>query len=496
MNVKDKLKQLLSPGSSLTQRAVRGSIWIFALRITTRLFTLARMIVLARVLAPNDFGLMGIALLAMSTLEIFSQTGFDTALIQKKGDTDAYLDTCWTVQVIRGILLFGILFAAAPLVAAFFDTPKAAAIVRVIAVAELLKGFTNIGVIYFQKEIEFNKQFLYQFSSTLAHLAVAIPAALILRSVWALVFGLLAGQFVGLIMSYVIHPYKPRVKIDWGKGRELFNFGRWILGSSILAFLLTQGDDIFLGKVLGVTALGFYQMAYRLSNLPATEITHVISQVSFPVYSKVQDNIEKLRKAYLEVLQLTTFISIPLAVGIFVLAPDFTRLFLGEKWMPMVSAMKVLAFWGMLRSITASTGPLFYSIGRPDIVAKLQFVKLLLLAALIYPLTNQWRIVGTSLAVGGSALLLTPFYLYFSGKIVECSGFAFFRVFNVPAIGAIVMLFGMNFEKAWFSSERQFIGFFAVLTTGLCLYATTMLILDRVTGYNVFKIIRKRVVGH
>ncbi len=173
--------------AGLKARVVRGGMWVFALRITSRLFQLARTIVIARLLAPSDFGVFGIALLAMSALSTFSQTGFNAALVQKKQDTKHYLDTAWTVQAIRGGVLALIAFAIAPYVAAFFDAPAAKRILQVIALSVLLQGFTNIGVVYFQKELQFHKQFIYQLSGTLADIGVAISAAFLLRSVWALV---------------------------------------------------------------------------------------------------------------------------------------------------------------------------------------------------------------------------------------------------------------------------------------------------------------------
>lgn len=485
----------LTPDPGLSRRVIRGGMWVFSLGITGQVFRLARTIVLARVLVPDDFGLIGFALLAMSVLAIFSKIGFDIALIQGKDGTDLYLDTAWTAQVARGIVVSGVLFAAAPLVSMFFDAPEVVPIVRVIALAELFRGFTSIGIIYFRKELEFGKQFLYEFSGIVADLAVAIPAALILRSVWALVFGLLAGQFVQFIMSYVIHPYRPRLKIDLRELGQLFRFGKWILSSSILAFLLTQGDAILVGRILGATALGFYQMAYRLSNLPATQITQVISQVSFPAYSKLQDNAERLRKAYLEVLQLTFFISIPLATVIFILAPNFTALFLGEKWIPMVGAMKILVFWGALRSITASAGALLTGVGRPDITAKLQFTRLLVFATLVYPFTVRWGIIGTALVVCGVALLFTPFYMYFSGKLVGCPRYAFFRVIGAPTIGAIVMLLGASLAGVFLSAEQRFLNFLVLLVTSFLTYMATMLVLDRTTGYGFREVIYRRFIG-
>jgi len=228
---------------------------------------------------------------------------------------------------------------------------------------------------------------------------VAISAVLILKNVWALVLGLLAGNMMRCLVSYLVHPYRPRLSKYLGKVKELFAFGKWIMGSSVLVFLITQGDDIFVGKILGTTALGFYQLAYRISNLPTTEITHVISQVTFLAYSKLQDNIPRLREAYLKVLQLTALLSFPIAGLIFILAPDFTKIFLGEKWMPMVPAMQVLVFAGLIRSIQATRGAIFHAIGKPTIDTRWQVVRLSILAFSIYPFTIRAGIIGTSIAV-------------------------------------------------------------------------------------------------
>ena len=397
--VKEIVNNLAKPGEGLSQRVVRGGLWVFSLRISERAFSLIRLIILARILAPRDFGLMGIALLTMATLDTFSQTGFQVALVQKKDNVYAYLDAAWTVLILRGFLLFAILFFIAPHAAIFFKAPQAKLIIQVIGFSVLLQAFTNIGVVYFQKELEFNKQFVYQLSGTLADFAVAISAVLILRSVWALVFGLLAGSTARFITSYLIHSYRPHFTSDLRKVKELFGFGKWILGSSILIFLITQGDDIFVGKLLGITMLGFYQMAYRISNMPATEITHVISQVTFPAYSKLQDNLPKLREAYLRTLQLTAFLSFPIAGLIFVLAPDFTKIFLGEKWMPMVPAMQILAIFGVLRALNATTGPIFQAVGKPSILTKVSLIQLIFLAAIIYPFMTSGELIGVSWAV-------------------------------------------------------------------------------------------------
>ena len=490
--IKEIANNLITPGGTLSQRVVKGGFWVFLFRIVNRGFSLIRLIILARILSPNDFGLMGIALLTISTLETFSQTGFQAALIQKKEDIKSYLNSAWTVLILRGFVLLVILYFIAPYAAVFFNTPEAKPIIKVIGFSILFQAFTNIGITYFKKELEFNKEFIYQFSGTLADFIVAISAVLILENVWALVLGLLAGSIVRCFISYLIHPYRPRLNFNSEKIKELFGFGKWIMGSSILVFLITQGDDIFVGKILGTTALGFYQLAYRISNMPATEITHVISQVSFPAYSKLQDNIPKLREAYLKVLQLTAFLSFPIAGLIFVLAPDFTKIFLGEKWMPMVPSMMVLALCGLIRSIGATT-IIFKSVGKPEISTKLQFARLILLVIIIYPLTIKWGILGASLAVLLSILPVEPISFYLTIKIIKCRIWEFGKLIVLPMLGVVIMVFTLLISKFFIFSLTGLFSFFTLIFIGVIVYVSMAIIFDWLYDYKIKRIIQNKL---
>jgi len=481
---------LPAPGLSLSQRAFRGGVWVFFLRIVQQLFNLARLIILARILAPHDFGLMGITLLTMATLESFTQTGFQAALIQKKENITSYLDTAWTILILRGMILLAILYLIAPYASGFFNSTEAKPIIQVIGLSVLLQSFTNIGIVYFQKELEFKKEFIYQFAGTLADFIIAVSAVLILQNVWALVFGLLAGNATRFIVSYFVHPYRPHLRFDLGKARELFGFGKWVLGSSILVFLITQGDDIFVGKLLGATALGFYQLAYRISNMPATEITHVISQVTFPAYSKLQDDIPKLREAYLKVLQVTAFLSFPIAGLIFVLAPDFTRIFLGEKWMPMVPAMQMLVFAGLLRSISATTGPIFLSIGKPRIETRWQVVRLLVIASLIYPCTINWGIVGASFVVLLSIVISNIGFCLNVVKITKCGFKSFNKSIALPLINGIIVSFLIS-VLTFYIDTVGILDFFLLTSVGILIYLSLIYLFDKYFIYEKQLFIRE-----
>jgi len=290
----------------------------------------------------------------------------------------------------------------------------------------------------------------------------------------------------------------PHLSKDLGRAKELFGFGKWIMGSSILVFLITQGDDIFVSKILGTTALGFYQLAYRISNMPATEITHVISQVTFPAYSKLQNNIPKLREAYLKVLQFTAFLSFPIAGLIFILAPDFTKIFLGEKWMPMVPAMQVLVFVlvfaGLVRSIAATTGPIFHAVGKPKIDTKWQIVRLFVIAILIYPCIIKWGILGASVVVFLSIFVSNIGFSFDAIKITKCGFIKFSKVIVFPLINGMVMVSSIFILKTYINITG-ILNFILLLSVGILIYLVIIYIFDKHLNYNMRQLLRQNLIS-
>ena len=234
MEWKDNTPQPMILEPCLSRKVIRGGSWIFLLRMAQQLIHLVKIVILARVLSPHDFGLMGIAILTIAALETFSQTGFQQTLIQKKDDIKAYLDTTWTALLIRGVVLFFILYTVASYAAVFFGSAEGMWIIRATGFSLLIESFSNIGVVYFQKELKFNKQFIYQLSETLTDFIVAVFCALTLRNVWALVLGFLGGRFIRCIVSYAIHPHRPKLNFHLKKVKGLFGFGKWVLFLSLI----------------------------------------------------------------------------------------------------------------------------------------------------------------------------------------------------------------------------------------------------------------------
>ncbi len=397
--------------SQLTSRVIKGGIWIFASNLASRGLQVVKLIVLARLLMPEDFGIFGIVTLALAAMETFTETGFQTALIQRKKVTDTYLDTAWTVQVLRGFFLAGVLFAAAPVFAWFFSDPRVTSLLRFLSTVEILRGLTNIGIIYFRKELEFRKQATYQLVSSSVALAVGVVLAWRLRNVWALVWAHLAGQVISTCLSYRLHPYRPRLRWDPDTALGLFGFGKWVMGNSIVQFLALQIDRIILGKLLGAASLGIYNMADRIGGVLPTEFMHLTNNVMMPAYAKVQDERVRLGRAFLRVFEVAVYIGGPSAAFIALTAPDLVPTLLGSEWIAAVVPMQILAVGGFLRCVVGVSSPIFLATGRPHIQFWKSFIRAVVTLVAVFPLTIFYGPVGTALATVLGVVALSPLFL-------------------------------------------------------------------------------------
>lgn len=475
----EKLIQSLAPTGSASSQIVKSLIWVSSQNALGRIITLAMLVILARLMGPEELGLVGIALLVLSGVQQFTNIGLNDALIyQKEKNVDSYLDTVWVLEIARGILIGVLMFASAPLIAMLFNEPRAADLVRVVALSPVLIGLKNPAIVYFDKNLDFHKEFAYKMSATGTRFVVSIGYALIEPTAWAFIVGFIAADVAKLVLSYAITDFRPWFTFDRGAARELISYGKWITSTSILTFLNTEGDDAFVGWLLGAASLGLYQYAYRLSNAPATELAQIISRVMFPAFSQAQDNAERMREMYLTTLRMTAFVSLPAAFGIAAVAPSFVRAFLGSEWTGMILTMQILAGYGLMRSIAKTFGPAWKAIGRPDYITKLSTVRLVLIVILIYPLTMEFGIAGTALTVTGLYVFpMMPLDMYF---IKHSLGAGYREVIGelaYPFIASAVM-FGCVWAIHLTLDVAPLIKFVILTIAGIVLYAASVAVLE------------------
>lgn len=469
----------LKPTGSSQSQIVKSLVWIGSQNAIGRVLLLVMLVILARLIGPTEIGLVGIALITMRGLKRFTKIGLNEALIyQKEDNVDSYLDTVWLLEIGRGFLIGGCMFALAPLIASVFGEPRAEPLLQVTAIAPVLIGFKNPGIVYFDKNLDFHKQFAYEIGSNVIRFVVSIGFALVEPTAWAYIAGFLAADVTRFVLSYVIDDFRPWFRFEREAAAELINYGKWVTGSSILNFLNTEGDDAFVGWLLGPVALGLYQYAYRFSNAPATEITQVVSRVMFPAFSKIQDDTEHLRGVFLTTLRMTAFVSFPASFGIAAVAPSFVRAFLGPDWTDMILAMQILAVYGLLRALGMTFGPVWKAVGRPDYNAKLAVLRLLLTFAIIYPLSTRYGIAGTAFAVTVVYVVpMMPLDVHIIKGTVEASYRQILSEVVYPLVAGAVMFGGVWMLHLSLDIAPIF-EFFLLTAVGIVLYALSVLVLE------------------
>jgi lipopolysaccharide exporter len=380
------------------RRAVQASFWSVLMRVALQATSTVRNLVLARLLAPDDFGLFGIALVVLSFIDRFSNSGLHSALIQKDRDIAEFLDTAWTVQAIRGTLAALTLIVAGPLLAAFFDEPRAAPLIQVLGLSVFLRGLVNPGVLYFQRELEVNRQFMLRFGGTIVDLAVSIVAAVVLRNVWALMIGLVAGLLTRLIVSFIMHRFRPKPRLRFDQMRELNRYGRWVFLSNAVQFLMHKGDGLLVAKLMGAPALGIYMMARTVSEVITSEVSRSLTDVAFPAYSRLQGDLLRTGRAFCTVLELLWAVVAPLAVVMAILAEPITRLLLGPKWLQVASLLPFLAVAGAVSVLVSNAMTILRALGRPSLAFRQSVINVVLTFSLMYPLGTTLGLKGVAIA--------------------------------------------------------------------------------------------------
>jgi O-antigen/teichoic acid export membrane protein len=477
----------------LYHRSIKGGYWVSLLQLVMNLLSFGKVLIIANFFFLEDLGIISIALMMMEILTTFTETGFDAALVQKKEKIHSYLDTAWTAGLIKGVILFAILYCAAPFLASIKVSQDKVtltiSILRAMSICFLINGMKNVGTIYFQKELDFRKVFMISFVFSLADIILSIVFVFVFRSVWGVIIARLIAAAASCISGYILSPYRPRLHFEIAKARELWRFGKWIYGINIVGYIISRGDTYFIWSYLGLPQLALYKYAFDFATMPATQLAGVISSVSFPAYSKIQNDIPRLREAYLKVLKVTILFSAPASFLIFLLGPDFVHLFLPERMYPMIFTLQLLAFRGFMGSFTSTIGPVYQSVNKPQISWAVMACFLPILAVLIYPLTKMWGIAGTALATIIPGLCICPINVLILCRILSCPVRTILRAVLLPVITTAVMAGSLFLLKPLAFTHLDYISFGTLGIIGVGIYGLGLWMLDGVFKQGIRELI-------
>jgi PST family polysaccharide transporter len=469
---------------------LKGAAWMGLARLLSNVIGFASTILLARYLMPEDFGLVAIAEAVALVVMSITELSLAQALVQHRDPDDAHYDTAFTLNVARSVLLAGLLMLVAVPAAALYGDPRIVPLIGVIALATVIGGLENPRLVTFQRRRVFWQEFVLSFGTKLAGFVVAVGVAIAFRSYWALVLGSFAGQAVRVGLSYVLVRHRPRLTL--AHMRELLSFSVWLTVSRAVRTINLRSDAMALGFFVGAQSLGHYAMGNRLAYLPVVEALSPLRQILFPAFARMQDDMARLRAAYLRAQGLIGIVGVPIAAGFATVAEPVVVLLIGAKWLPAVPVLQVVAAFSIL-SLIESSEPLAMALGRTRAIA----MRDMRVAMLRVPLMGAGLALGLATPVGpvmgvvyGRALS-TAMNLWLNARLVDdLIGLAPMRQLRPvvrPLIAAGIMVAVLRASASGWSHAaigdwRAYLALGLGIAGGGLVYALSCWVLWRISG--------------
>jgi lipopolysaccharide exporter len=387
-----------------------GAAWMVGARFAERFLGLASTVVLARLLAPSDFGLVAMAMVVVAAADVLGGFGLDWALVRQPGLERRHLDTAWTIRAGFGTAsLIALALLAAP-AAAFYKDARISPMVLILGASLLIGALENPGVVIFRREMNFSKEFQLRTAAKISGAITAVGAAIVLRSYWALLIGTVVSRSVSTIMSYIVHPHRPRPSLE--ARRELLGFSIWLWIANVLAFVRTRMVELILGRMTGPGDLGLFSVSNELSQLASTELAAPINRALFSAYARQGQRAEDVGRSYVQAAPVIWLLTLPIVVGTFLTAPQVVMLVLGSQWTDAVPLLKLLSIAGTVGLLSVGAVHVYWAIDRARIetfVEAFWVTTLLLLVLLLVPARG---VTGAADAVIATNLALLPVTMY------------------------------------------------------------------------------------
>lgn len=405
---------------SLKQQVVKGVSWNFIEQIIRQVMSVGVTAVLARMLSPNDYGLVALSSIFIGFLSMFGDLSIGSALIQKNNLEDHEISTSFWICVFTGLTLAIILCAIAPFAAQYYDQPLLSYIIIISALSFVITPIYSTHKILLTKKLQFNK--MAQLNILLAGFAAVASLILAISGygVWSLVLGDLIATIMLIPIVWHFEKWRPKFIFDRACFKSLFSFSSYLLSSNVLFYFARNFDNLIVGKYLGANVLGIYSMAYKLMMKPLQQISWSVTTVLFPAFSTIQDDIGRIRSGYLKVIKGIALITFPMMFGLMIVSREFILVMVGPKWEGVIQPLQVLCLVGAIQSVGTTFGSIFISLGRADLQFKTGVVN------------SVGHIIGFIICIRWGLMGLVKGYLVTSTIFFCSTCYVMMRLINLP----------------------------------------------------------------
>ncbi len=433
-------------------------------------------LILARLLTPADFGIVGVAMIAIGLAKIFMDFGLGKTLIQRENQIVKSANIIFWTNITLSLLLYGIFFFSAPLLSKFFHEPRIINVLRVLCLDFVLFSIVSVHQALLQRNFQFRQLFFIRLGFAIISGIVSIPLALLGYGVWALVFGTLAGAMVQILLFWKISPWRPLLNYDFQLAKQLFGFGSWVTLETFLSWLILWGDSIVLGHFLGVKELGVYRVGVTFLIFVFGIFFNPLLPVAYSAFSRLQSKREDLIQSFIKITQIMAFISLPMGVGLVLLAPSISSVVFGQKWQGIEIVIALIGIMHGIAWVVGINPEVYRAIGRPDINSKLS-IAVVLYYIPIYILAAPHGLLIFCIARFIIAFISLWLHFFVVNRILKLPFAYLSGCIKSPLIGSLIMAIVIFGEIKLFGTFYGFVGWvkmLGVIVTGGIVYLFTL----------------------
>ncbi len=464
----------------LGQKVYKSSIWMIGGQWLNRIIGLASVVILARLLTPEDYGVCAMATLIISFLEIVTVMGGDRYLI-KKPEVDKHdYNTAWSIRLIQFTCISLLLYLAAPKIAQYMDEPRLTDVLSVFALSSFISAFENIWLVELRKELNFSKIFWFGFGSRLSGFIVTVILAILFQNYWALVFGFLTIRTTAVILSYLVKPVVPQFTLS--RFRDQWGFSQWVLISNFAVYLRNRIDQLIVSKYFGSIGIGLYNMGAEIANLPTTDISLPLSQAIFPGISKLILIPDKFASACLQILGVLASILLPIGIGMAYSSENIVHVVLGDQWVDTINIIRIIAIFGIAFALSVAASDILTALGHIKIISLMSWaIVSVLIPSLMYSVTNDANIYDIAMIRTGLAFAALPVYYYLVVKYTEITVINIIGCLLRPIMATLAMVGALELLNN--NIKLPLYGHFIIeILLGAIIYLITLLSLWRLAG--------------
>lgn len=463
----------------LRKQMLGGIGWISLAQFLRHLLQLIIIAVLARLLSVDDFGIMAIVMALMALSFSIGDLGLSAAIVQKKEVRSGALSCLFLVCVLAGLSFCIIMAALAPMISKFFDKAIISTVIKVISIKFIIDSFGIVHDTLLRKELSFKKVAFIDTVETLGFGITSVGLALAGLGVWSLVYGYIAGSLARVISLWAVHSWRPALNFNLNALNEFFGFAKNVLGFKVTSYLASNVDKFIIGRILGSVALGYYSMAYNISNFPREKLSGIIIRVGFPAFSRIQDDSDRLGRAYLKIITYASVIIFPLLFGLIALSPEFVRSIFTAKWSAMIIPLQYLAVAGMFSSITAFVGIIFLATGHAEIEFRFSLIYLLALVIALFA-GVRFGVLGAALGICLQALTMNIVGFLLIRRLLKINLSAFLGAVFPALICSAIMLIVIKLFLSFIKTGNTLPDIFLLVSStilGACAYYISLYVI-------------------